>query len=36
MSREASRADGEKFSGIISEFSLYGSYIDLIMGQRGE
>lgn len=31
------RADGEEFSGFISgEFSLYGSYTDLIVRQRGE
>jgi len=35
--REMSRADGEEFSGFISgELTLYGSYIDLIMRQRGE
>lgn len=37
MEKERGRADGEEFSGFISgEFSLYGSYTDLIMRQRGE
>lgn len=35
--KERRGADGEEFSGFISgEFSLYGSYTDLIMRQRGE
>lgn len=37
MEKTRGRADGEEFSGFISgEFSLYGSYTDLITRQRGK